>query len=246
MNKIIFDENKILRRYSGGVESDIYYYKVNNKVVFLKLFKKEIHFHKDIKVMDKEILENKRKKLEIISESPLFSNEVTIYDLAYDEYDNFIGYTMKIDSLKTAYDVDKTKKKIEILKLVRDKLEIFNKNGIYIGDFNPRNIIISDNIKLCDLDNFKINDLDFDILNSFQLVHSKENLDKNSIDNFSFNMQTVSYIGNIYIPYTIHYIEDKGLPRKLNTKKNKDLSYKLLNGNNCNSEYFIDNLRKFI
>ena len=194
----------------------------------------------------KETLENKRKKLEIISKSPILKEEINIYDLVYDKNDNFIGYTMKIEKLKTAYDIKNINTKIKILKIIRKKLELFNENDIYIGDFNPKNIILSDKIKLCDLDNLRIGNLDFDALNTFGLLHLKRKFDKNTIDNFSFNLQTISYIGNINPPYIFDYIREEGLPRKLNTKNNKKLLLDLLTTNSSNNEYFIDNLRKFI
>lgn len=246
MKKIKFDKNNIIKVYTEGMESIIYYYRYKTKIVFLKHFKRELDFGDHKEIVSDEILNNKKRKIELIPEIDEFNNEIEILDLVYDERNNFIGYTMKIDELKTADKISNKKIKIEILKQLREKVEMFNENDIYIGDFNPKNIIITSNgIKLCDLDNIRIDELDFDLKSCSQQLYLKKCKNINNIDNYSFNLFTVSYIGNIFLPYILEYIKANGLPRKLNTKQNRIITNELLNINdNYQKQYLIDNLRK--
>lgn len=247
MNKIIFEKDNIQKKLNNGVEGDIYYYKKNNELVLLKVFRRDIMLDTEIRHVSDETIENKKNKLEIISESPLFSDEVKLYDLVYDGDDNLIGYTMRIEDLQTASDINSTRKRIEILKLVRNKLELFNKNNIYIGDFNQNNIIVTkDGIKLCDLDNIKIENYDFDLPNIFTLTYLKNFKTPSLVDNYSFNLETVCYIGRIYEPYLLANVSKNGLPRKINTEKNRILFRKILENKNYNNEYLIDSTRKFL
>lgn len=247
MNKIIFEKDNIQRKLNNGVEGDIYYYKRNNELVLLKVFRRDIMLDDEVRHVSDETIENKKNKLEIISESPLFSDEVKLYDLVYDGDDNLIGYTMKIDCLKTSNDVNFTRKRIEILKLMKEKIELFNKNNIYIGDFNQRNIIVTkDGIKLCDLDNIKIGDYDFDMPGLFVLEYLKRFYDETKIDNYSFNLETICYLGRIYEPFLFYSLHKNGLPRVINTKRNRILIKKILENKNDNNEYLIDNSKKFL
>lgn len=247
MKKIIFNSNNIKGKYGNGIEGDIFYYKRNNEIVFLKLLKRNIEFNDEVKIISDEIMENKRKKLEFISESPLFSDEIKLYDLVYDENDNFIGYTMKIDSLKTSYDINSTKRKIEVLKLLREKVEHYNKNNIYIGDFNQKNILVTnDGIKLCDLDNIKIEDYDFDLPGIFVLDYLSKFNDNTKIDNYSFNLETICHLGRIYQPYLFYNLKNNGLPRKIDTKRNRILINKILQNKNYDNQYLIDDVKKFL
>lgn len=246
MKKIKFDKNNIISMYTTGMESIIYYYRCGLDIVFLKYFKKELQFSNHKKIVNNETLNNKRRKIELIPEIKEFRDEIQILDLVYDENDNFIGYTMKIDELKTANKISNKKLKIEILKQLKQKVEMFNENDIYIGDFNPKNIVITDNgIKLCDLDNFRIDELDFDLKSNHQQLYLEKCKNIKNIDNFSFNLFTISYIGNIYGPYLLDYIYKNRLPRKLNTKQNRVIIEELIHINdNYQKKYLIDNIRK--
>lgn len=248
MNKIKFDKNNIIQVYTEGMESIIYYYRYGTKTIFLKYFKRELDFRDHKEIINNEIIDNKRKKIELISEIPEFYNEIEILDLVYDEFDNFIGYTMKIDELITADQISNKKMKIEILKQLREKVEMFNEAGIYIGDFNSKNIIVTNNgIKLCDLDNFRIDELDFDLKSYSQQLYLKRCKNIDNIDNYSFNLFTISYLGNIFLPYVLNYIRMNGLPRKLDTRQNRIIINELLSINdNYQKQYLIDNLKKSI
>lgn len=247
MKKIIYNEKNIIKLYTEGMESSIYYYRRNSNTVFLKKLKNEIIYTDKIITLDDKTFENKRRKIELISEIEYFDNEVEVLELVYDENDKFIGYTMTIDSLKTADTITRRKDRIEILKLIREKMELFNENDIYIGDFNPKNIILTDNgIKFCDLDNFKIDELDFDLKTLFQNIYLENCNNIENIDNYSFNLFSICYIGRIFEPYIWEYLDYQGLPRKLNTKENRIILSSLLKINdNYEKKYLIDNMRKF-
>lgn len=246
MKKINFNKKNILKVYREGMESTIYYYKSNSEIVFLKLFKNQIDF-RDYKIeRTNDVFDNKRKKIELIYESDYLKDEVEPLELVFDN-EKFIGYTIKIDYLKTADDITSRKNKISILKQLKEKIELFNENGIYIGDINPKNILVSNDgkIKLCDLDNFKIDNYDFDLLSLFQQTYRKYISDDRNIDNYCFNMFTISYLERIYTPYVLYNIRKDGLEYPLNSKKNKEILKKLINlDETYKKEYLIDNLRK--
>ena len=248
MNKIIYNKNNIIKEYTEGIESHIYYYNNNGNIVFFKCFKNEIQIDKDETILiTDDVLENKRKKIEIIKDSSCFSDEVDILDLVYDKDGRFIGYTMKIDSLTTAKDISKRKVKIDILKQLKDKVLKFNENNIYIGDFNHNNILIcGDRIKLCDLDNFRIGNLDFDTKSLSQNTYLKKGGKIDNIDNYCYNLFTICYLGNIFNPYVWQYIRMNGLPRILDTKENRKYIDEMLRCKNKEKKYLIDNTRKII
>ena len=65
MNIIEFDKNKIIKPFDMGVESVIYYYDENGKIVLLKKFNDEIRLsNKTIRIDDESYLSaNDRFKL---------------------------------------------------------------------------------------------------------------------------------------------------------------------------------------
>lgn len=248
MSKIMFNEKNIIKIYAEGMESTIYLYSYGTKLVFLKLFKRKIKIGNEIIRVSSETMNNKERKLELIPSLEAFDNEVLIMDSVYDDKENFIGYTMSITTFKNATSITRTNEKIEILKLIKEKIEMFNKDGIYIGDFNPANILITDTgIMLCDLDNFRIGELDFDLISSFQHNYL-QNCDKiDNIDNYCFNLFTICYLGKIYQPYVYDYLIEEGLPKKLDTKQNRIIANELIDlTNNYQKKYLIDNIKKFL
>lgn len=245
MDKINFNENNIIEVFNEGMESVLYYYRVNNDIILLKKFKTKLDFKEYIVDVPKSTLDNKRKKIELINERDYLVDEVKPLNLVYDK-DEFIGYTISIDSIKTANEINSKRKKIYILKQLKDKIEKYNECGIYIGDISANNILVQSDgtIKLCDLDNFKIDDLDFDLLSTFQRIYRKKVNNDNNIDNYCFNMFTVAYLQNIYTPYVLYNLRNNGLKYPLNSKENKRIIDSLINlDNNYQKKYLIDNLR---
>ncbi len=245
MNKINFDENNVIKVFKEGMESVIYYYKVNNNIVLLKRFKTKLDFRGYSVDVPKSTFENKRKKVELICDSGYLVDEVRPLDLVFDN-DEFIGYTIVLDSIKTANEINSRRKKIYILRQLKGKIEKYNECGIYIGDISPKNILVQDDgtIKLCDLDNFKIDNLDFDLLSIFQKTYRKNVSNDDNIDNYCFNMFTVAYLQNIYSPYVLYNLRVNGLKYPINSKENKCIVESLINlDDSYQKKYLIDNLR---
>ena len=105
-------------------------YKDGSNICCIKLLKKYIELPTQKIEIPEETFENKRKKIEIINNDPLFSDEVRPISLVY-ENGMFLGYTMELENYKTAEVFDSRKKKIEILRKYKEKIEKFNEHGIY-------------------------------------------------------------------------------------------------------------------
>lgn len=246
MKSIQIDKNRILKKFDKGIESVIYYYDDNGSIVLLKYFNDEIKTDEIIIPITKETLLNKEKKIEIIKSSPLFKNEVKLLDKAY-EQDNFKGYTLEKSEHGASSCFQKTKVKIKILKELRNKIEMFNQNGIFLGDIHEGNILTNKDgsiIQLCDLDNLRIGDFDFDIGSNAVNQFNKKCSNKDLIDCYSFNLFTLCFLEKIYGPHILGYLKDNGLPRILNTKENREIADSILNlDNSYQKKYLIDNIK---
>ncbi len=248
MKKINFDKGKVIKVFNKtGVESTIYLYELDGKIVLLKRFKDEIKFHDRVIITSENILENKEKKIELIENKMCLKDEVKILASAYED-GKFIGYFMEFDDsyLKTVDQFLKRKNKIKILKQLRKKIEEFNSNNIFIGDMKLDNILLSSDydIKLCDLDNFKIDNLDFDIQSVIMKHFNKRCSKTEYIDSYVFNLFTISLIENIYMPYIFDYLSSEKLPHIINTKENKDVLDSIINlDSTYERKFLIDNIR---
>ena len=148
---------------------------------------------------------------------------------------------MELENYKTAEVFDSRKKKIEILRKYKEKIEKFNEHGIYIGDISENNIFITENgIKLCDLDNIRIGNLDFDIKNCFQKEYLREYEGIENIDKYTFNLFTIGYLSKIVSVFVDSYLKEGKLPKPINSKRNLEL----IKDKNYTEDYFIDNLKK--
>ncbi len=246
MNIVEFNKDKIIKSFDEGVESNLYYYNNNEKIVLLKYFKDEIKLSDDTIKIDNNILHNKEKKIEIISSSPLFKNEVKIFDKVYKD-GSFKAYTMEKSDLSEANYFMSKKSKIKILKLLKEKIEIFNSNGIFLGDIQNRNILTSKDvskIELCDLDNFKIGNLDFDAKPLYVNEFNRNCNNKELVDCYAFNLFTVCFLTKVFSPYAYEYLKNNGLPRVLNTKENREIVDSILYlDNSYQKKYLIDNIK---
>lgn len=242
MKIIELNRNNIIKKIDEGMESIIYIYKDGSDRCCLKLLKKYIELPTQKIEIPKGTFENKRKKIEIINDDSLFSDEVRPISLVY-ENGIFSGYTMELEDYKTADIFDSRKKKIEILRKYKEKIEKFNEHGIYIGDISENNIFVTENgIKLCDLDNIRIGNLDFDIKNYFQREYLRNYEGIENIDKYTFNLFTIGYLSKTVSVFVDSYLKDEKLPRPINSKRN----YELIKEKNYTEDYFIDNLKKNI
>lgn len=246
MNIIEFNKEKIIRPFDKGVESVIYYYDKDDKIVLLKKFNDEIKLSDKTIKIDSDVLCNKEKKIEFIESSELFKDEVTILDKVYEE-GNFKAYTMEKSELRETDCFMNRKNKIKILKLLKEKIETFNSNGIFLGDIQARNILSSKDsskIELCDLDNFRIGNLDFDTKSLFVNEFERKCSNKELVDCYSFNLFTICFLSKVFSPYVYGYLQYKGLPRILNTKENRDIVDSMLHlDNSYQKRYLIDNIK---
>lgn len=240
MKRIELNRNNIIKKIDEGMESIIYIYKDGSNICCIKLLKKYIELPTQKIEISEGTFENKRKKIEIINNDPLFSDEVRPISLVY-ENGMFLGYTMELENYKTADIFDSRKKKIEILKKYKEKIEKFNEHGIYIGDISENNIFVTENgIKLCDLDNIRIGNLDFDIKNCFQKEYLREYEGIENIDKYTFNLFTIGYLSKIVSVFVDSYLKEGKLPKPINSKRNLEL----IKDKNYTEDYFIDNLKK--
>ena len=127
------------------------------------------------------------------------------------------------------------------MKELQKKIEKFNEHGIYIGDISENNIFVTENgIKLCDLDNIRIGNLDFDIKNCFQKEYLRKYEGIENIDKYTFNLFTIGYLSKIVSVFVDSYLKDGKLPKPINSKRNLEL----IKDKNYTEDYFIDNLKK--
>ena len=240
MKRIELNRNNIIKKIDEGMESVIYIYKDGSNICCIKLLKKYIELPTKKIEISEETFENKRKKIEIINNDSLFSDEVRPISFVY-ENGMFLGYTMELENYKTAEVFDSRKKKIEILRKYKEKIEKFNEHGIYIGDISENNIFVTENgIKLCDLDNIRIGNLDFDIKNCFQKEYLRKYEGIENIDKYTFNLFTIGYLSKIVSVFVDSYLKEGKLPKPINSKRNLEL----IKDKNYTVDYFIDNLKK--
>ncbi|MBR1376633.1 MAG: hypothetical protein IJ565_02350 [Bacilli bacterium] len=189
MNRLDLNESLLGESIAGGKESKVYLY--GNKIIKIFQTKK------------KPILENKYNKLLLLNKIDLKTRPL---DLIYIN-DEFKGYSMfKLKDYKEFKPKEYTiRERIDILKLLYKKLEYMHKKGIVYGDIRSSNILINSkkDIALCDLDNVKINDYDFDILNRNQKRYLDLTGEKDIyMDDYVFNLYTVACLYGILECYS--------------------------------------------
>ena len=266
MENIKINLKKIEEQFSEGLESTIYNYNDPNQYkgnVLYKRFKSIKHIKYYYNDISKEMYKNKREKLEIISKSKCFSNEIKALDAGY-ENGKFSGYTMlesELSPIKAKYWINNKydKKylkpsdepltiddKIKYLKLLREKIDILNKHKIYIGNFNYDNFLVSNDMELmqlCDLDNFKIGNLDFDSktdsVKKYESVIKEDEI--GGLDSYCFNIFTLAILYDRSNFTILRNLQDIELPRVLESEENYEIleSIKKLN-NSYKPKFLID------
>ena len=196
------------------------------------------------KTIDEKTLKNKEIKVSMLPYMKCLEKEIEIYDMCYIN-GVFKGYTMEHSHYKNLKSCNKIRDKIEILKMIKRKVEYINSCGIFIGDFNERNFLTNyakSDIELCDLDNFRIFKYDFDTKNNSTRLFERKCNKKEYIDSYSFNVFTICFLSNIN--QGDFNIRDYDLPRILNTKENRDIRESMIYlDNSYQKKYLIDNLR---
>ena len=264
----INDSNKEYIFNDNGVESIIFYYDYD-KIKLLKYYRNdEINKTQTIRDLSNSMIEtprkvisfpienlpNKEKKIKLIEEKKSLIDEVKILGPAY-ENEEFKGYIMIREFLKYLDYLPKNfkdiftikRKKIAYLKLIREKIEKLNDDGIFIGDFNEKNFLTDKNVslvKLCDLDNFKIDELDFDTKHKFVQKFENSSAKADYIDSYCFNLFTISYLLKIDMPYLSDYLSNYKLPKFLDNKKNREILDSMIHlDSSYQKKYLIDNMK---
>lgn len=264
MKDILLNEESKIKKVKKDYEYDLFLYddkKNYDKLMILKQFKtieeikkeqsdikKELGFKNTtidkVKINDNYLI-NKDKKIKVINELKCLKNEVKLYDYIIKD-NSFIGYTLDNKKYYHINSFDKKKNKIKQLKLIRDKINLLNSVGIFIGNYNENNFLIDsdNNILISEIDNLKIGTYDID-KKSDVCKKFEENCSKHKyIDSFCFNVFTLSYLTNINSNYLINHIRDFYLPYILNTKENRNILESIKNlDDSYQPKYIIDNLR---
>ena len=242
MNNIQFNNNFVKKNFSFGYESTIYEYEDSNyytEPVLLKRFNYDIY-------PNSNFYENKIKKLSLIPLIKVLNNEIEILDLVY-EGDKFLGYTMNKVQLDPISSFDKTRNKIFLLKLLRDKISKLNSKDIYIGDFNEKNFLTSpekDILKLCDLDNIRIGEYDFDIMDNAQKKFMQRCGNPKLIDSYCFNLFTISFLGRYDFSYICDNLTWSHFNKSLAGKNNEDIFDSMIHlSESYNGNFLIDNIK---
>lgn len=235
MEKVFLTSEEIKQAKSkySGYESNIYEY---SKDYLMKIFKDD----------DKDLLNNKLKKVLLLSNLNL---DLVPLKLVFID-DCFKGYIY--EELKGYYPIDglvqKKKEKEKILLEIKDKLEQLHQLGIIYGDLHQQNILYNGkDIIICDLDNISINGLDLDKKNNhIHYYTARMNTLDNRLDNFIFNLLTISYYQNISYYYVLKYLTSYGkLSYKFNTSKNKEIIREMIClKDDYSGDLLIDNKKK--
>ena len=230
INRINLKEEDYLKYYPiyFGYESKIY--RLNSNTL-LKVFNNRINNP-----------ENKLKKLEILSQMNIKEN--FFKDLVYVN-NKFIGYTME-DLTKKGYKIINccdhfSNKKIEISKLIWQKIEELHNLGIIYGDVREPNILYNGkDVIFCDMDNIKIQDYWFDIVSKQNTKYFyKTNFNYNLLDNYTFNNFFVGYYQKIYMPD----LKIEKLEKRLNNDECRKIAHDMaFLTPEYNGELFINHL----
>lgn len=217
-----------------GYESTIYLYNDGTKVVALKIFKKQNH----------QIIENKLEKLTILNK--LNFDELTNIQKLVMVDDIPSGYSMEYQkdfyNLLDLIGVNKQITKLFYLKQLREIVSNLHKYSIVIGDFNPQNFLIKKGkMKLCDIDNWQVQDHPQDIHNACQNNYLSYHLPIDScLDAYLFNILTIAVLKNMYYIYVPNYIRNN---KVFSNKDAEEITKKMIHlSHGYQEEYVIDKL----
>ncbi len=243
MEIINFDRNNIICELANGrgAEGIAYLYNDDGHIVVFKKFydkndllevyrdRREFTAMEELYNDDEDIdnTKNKELKLMILKHDEALQGDIKILKRVY-SMGKFIGFTSEYEPYKPLSYISKKKEKLRTLSLVQDRYEELNKRGIYIGDFNQSNFCLDgDRIKLYDIDNFKVGDLDFNVHSAAMMEYMNRCSDMRNIDYFCFNYfalsclstyQTDSILRGIAFdsPKFPHYLKTKEVLRFVN------------------------------
>lgn len=230
MEKIFIDDEKLkeLPILGSGKEGTVYEY---SNDIAIKIFNANTLLH------------SKFEKIALLHNAPIeyFATipkklVATNTQFGY-SMKNMNGYTTLLELIKLSY-----KSKISILFQIKEIIEIFhNQKDIIIGDIRYENILVKQNdLVFCDVDNFKIGDINPEILNIYgkQYFKKYQQYDE-GLDIFSFNILSLLFIFGISNEGIVDCILNT---EKLENPRIKELFMSVLEDEKYTKEYFIDGI----
>jgi len=212
-----YDKKNIIKKIDYGSEAIIYLYKDNGEEVALKIYYDN----------NKEANNNKELKIQILQNESVLNNDMKILSRVYSN-GKFIGFTSKYEPYMPLSFLDSREQKIYLLKLIKNRYEELNTHRLYIGDFNIDNFSLENGrIKLFDIDNFRIDDLDFNIVDTAMMEYRERCKFIYNIDYYCFNWFALSLLSGIETDAIIRDIGRDDFPRFLKTPEIKDFIKKL-------------------
>lgn len=203
-----FNKDNIIRKIDEGVEGIVYLYRDNGANVALKKFfdNPEIYNSND----------NKELKIKILKNEQVLKNDIKLLNRVY-SMGKFIGFTSVYEPYIPLSHLDSKQNKLVILKEIRDRYLELNSHDIYIGDFNVKNFCFKQGkIKLYDVDNYRIDDvdLDFNVVNPSMIEYMNKCGNIKNIDYFCFNWFALSLLSKVEVD-TLLRGNYNALPRNL-------------------------------
>lgn len=206
-------------------------------------YESTVYLDKDsaLKILkDTQYIESyKPEKVEILKDMniPYLTNPTD--EIVVDEL--LCGYSMDYFRSKTLYKYKATHiKKIELLKQIRELMLDLHKKDIIICDLKANNILINNNseIKICDIDGFKVKDYNPELINFYsKKYYQRNNVYDEGIDIYSFNFMTLLYLLNMSYTDAYYYIDE--INNKADTFR-KELFLSLIHDKKYESNYLLD------
>lgn len=230
--KKIFLSNKDIKELEVigmGAEGVIYKYNFEGDTIAIKIFNPDI------------FTSNKLEKIKLIHSKEIdkvitkpqclvcVDGKINGYAMEYDQNDQ------NLESLNELT----VSEKLEYLKILRNIIELLHKHNIVVGDLKLSNILVNEGtMKICDVDNFKVDDLDPDILNLYskQYFRKYKKMDE-GLDVFSFNILTILFLINDSRDELINYIMKGSYTRN---EELRNIFERLLNDKEYTESYIID------
>ena len=233
------EELEAIRLESKGVGIESNIYKATNSSLY-----------KILKPCFMEVLENKKKKIEILYEMqiPFFKNPIRTLSF----HGEFIGYEIKCnpDDIVWWKQPMKKEEQIYLLQDLKQKLQTLAKEKIIYGDLKDDNLLINKKtgeLSFCDIDNIQLFDLKMDhVLGILPDIYNNHGY---------FDHFTHIYMHNIFtLNELVYHTNYKQLSLYLSEKielfhspfnhKGNQLIKKMLKQKKISPNYLIDHLKK--
>lgn len=240
MKIINFNEKNIIEQIGQGIESEVFLYNDDGTIVAFKRFKspeeietirdplllEQLEQEEDFSGFEKEKIflsnDNKELKLKILRNEQSLKKDIKLLNRVY-HMGKFIGFTSVYEPYDPISFINGKKRRIQVLEALQSRYEELNKHGIYIGDFNQNNIAMTNNgIKLYDIDNFRIDSIDFNVTDSFMRSYQKKCDNIQNIDYYCFNYFALSYLASYTKESVINGIAFTNFPNFLKTPEVMD------------------------